>query len=37
MQINSIDLGHVAMSVLGALMASALFLSAAIGPVGQFI
>ncbi len=37
MNIQSINLQQVAVSVLGALVATTFFLSAAIGPVGQLI
>lgn len=33
----SVSLQHFAMSVVGALLASALFISAAVGPAGQII
>jgi hypothetical protein len=37
MNIQSLNLSQVAASILGALVASTFFLSAAIGPVGQLI
>lgn len=37
MNIQSINLQQIAVSILGALFASSLFVSAAIGPVAQFV
>lgn len=37
MNVQSLDLQQVAVSILGALVASTFFLSAAIGPVTQLI
>lgn len=37
MNINFLSLQQLAVSILGALVASTLFVSAAVGPVGQFI
>lgn len=37
MNLNAINLQQIAVSIVGALIASTLFISAAVGPVGQFI
>jgi hypothetical protein len=37
MNIQSINLQQVAVSIVGALIASTLFISAAVGPVAQFV
>lgn len=37
MNIHSISLQQIAVSIVGALVASSLFISAAVGPVAQFV
>ena len=36
MNLNAINLNQLALSIVGALIASSVFISAAIGPVAQF-
>ena len=37
MNINLVNIQQLAISIVGALLASSLFITAAVGPVGQFI